>query len=155
MASPQLLSMDSRRKHERIRSHGLRARITIFLLNLLGLRFWIQQTSCITRIVARGYLSKWMQAMQDGERALIRWYTRGRDPLMRKAEEGKATRDQGKSFNGPAKRGLPFSLSSLSFTENHWQGYWRWRDIGISLKPTWSQGSPCTPTTSLDCTRTV
>jgi hypothetical protein len=67
--------------------------------------------------------SRWMQATQDGEHALIRWYTLGWGTLMKKAEEGKATRDHGRSYNGPAKRGLLLSLSSLSFIESRWQGY--------------------------------
>ncbi len=41
-------------------------------------------------------------------------------------EEGRGRQGdtgQGRSFNGPAKRGLPLRLSSLSFTENRWQDY--------------------------------
>ena len=53
--------------------------------------------------------------MQDGERALTRWYIRGQGTLKKKAEEGKATLDRGRSFNGPARRGLPLSSSSMSF----------------------------------------
>ncbi len=37
---------------------------------------------------------------------------------MRKAEEGKATRDHGRSYNGPAKRGLLLSLSSVFYRES-------------------------------------
>ena len=61
--------------------------------------------------------------MQDGERALIRCYTRGRGTLMKKAEEGKATQDLERSYNAPAKRELPMSLSSLSFIGSRWQSY--------------------------------
>jgi hypothetical protein len=38
-------------------------------------------------------------------------------------EEGKATLDHGRSFNGPARRGLPSSSNFLSFIGNLWQGY--------------------------------
>ncbi len=155
MASPQLLCMDSARKREPSRSHGLKARITISLLNLLGLRFWTHPTFCITRIAWRGCSSKWMRATLGGEHARIKWCTLGWDTLMRKAEEGKATLDRGRSFSEPAKRGLLLSLSSLSFIGSRWPGCWRWKDIGISLRPTSRQESLCTLTTSLDCMRTA
>jgi hypothetical protein len=58
--------------------------------------------------------------MQDEERALTRWYIRGQGTLKKKAEEGKATRDLGRSYNEPAKRGLPLSSSSLSFIGSRW-----------------------------------
>ncbi len=71
-------------------------------------------------------------------------------------EEGRGRQGDtgpGRSYNGPAKRGLLLSLSSLSFIGSRCPGYWRWRDIGISLKPTSRQESHCTLITSLDCTR--
>ena len=120
--------MDSRRNREPSRSHGLKARIMIFLLNLLGLRFWTRRTSCTTRIAGRGCSLKWMPVMQDEEHAHTRWCNLGWGILMKKAGEGKATLDRGKSFNGPAKRGRLLSLSSLSFIGSRWPGYWRWRD---------------------------
>ncbi len=55
-----------------------------------------------------------MQATQDGEHALTRWYTLGWGTLMKKAEEDKVTRDHGKSYNGPAKRGLLLSHNILT-----------------------------------------
>jgi hypothetical protein len=60
--------------------------------------------------------------MQDGERVPIGWYTLGRDILMKKVEEGRATQDHGRSFNGPAKLEPHLSTSSRSFIANLWQG---------------------------------
>ena len=61
--------------------------------------------------------------MQDGEHAPIKWSTLGQDTLKKKVGEGKATQGRERSSNGPAKRGLRLSSSSLSFIGSLWQGY--------------------------------
>ena len=102
--------------------HGSKARIVISPLNPLGLPFWTQPTSATTRTAVCRYSLKWKRVMQDGERVPIGWYTLGRDTLMKKAEEGRATQDRERSFNGPAKLEPHLSSSSRSFIANLWQG---------------------------------